>query len=73
MNRNVEDARAVRKSFIPEIQSEAPVQLHRASYRLSTPAFLMLASGNVMSEMIGRDELIQEQGAVISKELRCLS
>ena len=73
MNCDVEDARAVRKSFIPEIQSEAPVQLHRASFRLSTPAFLMLESENGMSEMIGRDELTQEQEAVNSKELRCLS
>lgn len=73
MSRYVVDASVAIKWFIPEIYSEAAIRLHSTIYHLHAPAFIMLELGNVLGKKIRRDELRQEEGEVVLKEIGHLS
>lgn len=72
MSRYVVDASVAIKWFIPEIHSNAALQVPRLEARLHVPALLTLELGNVIAKKIRRKELAREQGATILRELRQL-
>ena len=72
MSGYVVDASVAIKWFIPEIHSEAALQVRRSHERLHVPAFMTLELGNVIAKKIRRGELTQEDGKTILKELRHL-
>ena len=72
MSGYVVDASVAIKWFIPEIHSEAALQVRRSHERLHVPAFMTLELGNVIAKKIRRGELTREDGKTILKELRHL-
>ena len=72
MSGYVVDASVAIKWFIPEIHSEAALQVRMSRDRLHAPAFMTLQLGNVIAKKIRRRELTREDGKTILKELRHL-
>ncbi|GJL56680.1 MAG: DNA-binding protein [Nitrospirales bacterium] len=73
MTRYVVDASVAMKWFIPEIYSESAIRLHRTNYHLHAPGFIILELGNVLGKKIRRNELSQDEGEIILKEMTNLS
>ncbi|MEP6888756.1 MAG: type II toxin-antitoxin system VapC family toxin [Nitrospirales bacterium] len=70
MSRYVVDASVAIKWFLPETHSEAALRLQHSDHRLHAPAFVMLELGNVLAKKIRRNELTQEEGKAILKDLK---
>lgn len=70
MSRYVVDASVAIKWFLPEMHSEAALHLQHSTHRLHAPAFIMLELGNVLAKKIRRNELTQEEGKAILKDLK---
>lgn len=55
MNGYVVDAGVAIKWFIPEIHSEAALQINRLQSRLHVPAFIRLEVGSILAKKIRRE------------------
>lgn len=72
MSGYVVDASVAIKWFIPEIYSEAALQVTRLRQPLHVPAFMTMELGSVIAKKIRRGELTREDGQTILKELQHL-